>query len=230
MGVLKNPKHEHFAQLVADMVKNRMSLDDCYVNAGFKSNPKNAARLKKKEAIRTRIEELLSRVANKLEVKRERWLQELARLAFSDIRQLVEWRGNLTRIVERGEDDGPGDVIKEITNNAARFIDSDKITDDMASAIAEVSVDANGALKIKLHSKVSALEMMGKYLGGLKELPPSPEIHNHLHITEGQMAEFAALSPLEKARRLLFAIDKVAREREAETAGQQPVILEGTPA
>lgn len=63
MGVLKNQKHERFAQAV---VKGE-TLRKAYISAGYADNEKNAARLKKNEGVAARIEELQERVAKKVE-------------------------------------------------------------------------------------------------------------------------------------------------------------------
>lgn len=61
MPVLKNPKHERFAQLV---VKGE-TLRQAYISAGYVDNEKNAARLKKNEGVASRIDELQEKVAEK---------------------------------------------------------------------------------------------------------------------------------------------------------------------
>lgn len=61
-GPLKNPKHERFVQAII----KRKTLAKAYVEAGYKHNPKNAARLKKNEAVAARLKELQTRVAEKV--------------------------------------------------------------------------------------------------------------------------------------------------------------------
>ena len=56
MSVLKNPKHERFAQ---ELAKGK-SAAEAYENAGYKKNTGNAATLKSQQSISTRINELLS--------------------------------------------------------------------------------------------------------------------------------------------------------------------------
>lgn len=63
MPVLKNARHEQFAQGLA----TGMTGDDAYVAAGFAPNRGNAARLKANESIRKRAAEITSRVAEKAE-------------------------------------------------------------------------------------------------------------------------------------------------------------------
>lgn len=63
MPVLKNTRHEAFAQALARGIVT----DDAYVEAGFKFNRGNAARLKANESVRKRVAELQARVAEKAE-------------------------------------------------------------------------------------------------------------------------------------------------------------------
>jgi hypothetical protein len=63
MPVLRKQQWEVFAQSIVKGMTN----DEAYVAAGFKSNPKNASRLKGREEVRRRIDELMGRNAAKLE-------------------------------------------------------------------------------------------------------------------------------------------------------------------
>ena len=72
-------------------------------------------------------------------------LEELARIGFSDMRRFTTW--------------GPDGV---------RMHASAALDEDSARCVAEVSQTINaqgGALKFKLHDKVSALTLVGKHLG-----------------------------------------------------------------
>ncbi len=62
MRSLKNPKHERFAQ---ELAKGKTA-DEAYQNAGFKPNRGNAARLKANENIRARVNELQTRVVERV--------------------------------------------------------------------------------------------------------------------------------------------------------------------
>ncbi len=71
MGVLKNTKWELFAQ---EILKGETA-DQAYVNAGYKKNRKNAARLKTNEDIMARIDALKRTAAIKAVVDRA-WVLE----------------------------------------------------------------------------------------------------------------------------------------------------------
>jgi len=63
-GPLENPNHELFAQALA---KGETS-DRAFVLAGFKRNRGNATRLKAKESVKMRVEEILGRAAKRTEL------------------------------------------------------------------------------------------------------------------------------------------------------------------
>lgn len=95
--------------------------------------------------VQARVSDLCAAAAAKNEVTVERVVRELAKVAFGDLRSVVEW--------------GPDGVSA---------VDSNGITDDDAAAVAEVSQAQHG-MKIKRYDKVKALELLGKHVGAFKE-------------------------------------------------------------
>lgn len=175
MSVLRNAKHERFAQNLAA----GMSQADAYEDAGYKPHRGNASTLAQDQNILERVQELFDKrdyidakatekAIEKLAITKEAVLAELAKIGFADIRRAVSWRGNLTR--ETDQPDG-GDilVIREVTNQQVRLIDSDLIDDDTAAAIAEVRQSPTGGLSIKLHDKKGALVDIARLCGYLSE-------------------------------------------------------------
>jgi len=78
-----------------------------------------------------------------------------------DIRKVVSWRNELVTRTEKGKDGEPVMVlIPRVT-----IVDADKISDEAAAAVAEVSQTVNGALRVKMHDKHAALVLIGRYLG-----------------------------------------------------------------
>jgi phage terminase small subunit len=77
------------------------------------------------------------------------------------------------------------------------IVDADKISDEAAAAVAEVSQTVNGALRVKLHDKHPALVSIGRYLGmfddkvkvdavyGISEEPMSAEEWKKQYVKEG---------------------------------------------
>lgn len=160
MPVLENARHERFAQ---ELAKGKTA-DDAYVAAGFAANRGNASTLKAKQSIQDRVAEILKRGAERAAITEEMVLRELAKIGFSDIRKAVRWNGHLVR-EEDNEDGGDVLVIKETRNNLVALIDSAELDDATAAAIAEISQNAQGGIKLKLHDKRAALVDIGKHLG-----------------------------------------------------------------
>src|SRR5258708_4940072 len=99
--------------------------------------------------------------AERAEVTVEQVVRELKLIGFSDIRKVVSWRNELVTRTEKGEDGEPVMVpMPRVT-----IVDADKISDEAAAAIAEVSQNANGSLRIKMHDKHASLVSIGKHLG-----------------------------------------------------------------
>jgi phage terminase small subunit len=175
MPVLKNAKHERFAQAISEGKSNA----EAYVWAGYETNANAAAvsanRLLKDAKISGRIAELLKRredievratekAVDKLAISKERILSELAKIGFADIRKAVKWGHRQL------DDEGDAGEVK-FTNDVA-ILPSEEIDDETAGAIAEISETQNG-IKVKLHDKRAALVDMGKHLGIFKD------VHEH---------------------------------------------------
>lgn len=106
-------------------------------------------RLLKHAEIQKELSKIQARIADKLDVSAERVVAELARIAFSDMRDVATW--------------GPGGVALK---------DCGTLTENQARAVAEVSqTEFKGIVKtkIKLYDKVKALENLAKHLGLLTE-------------------------------------------------------------
>ena len=169
MGILKNHRHERFAQELA----SGKTATEAYVAAGFEPNRHNASRLKTNETVQARVEEILSQAALRVEITQSRVLAELGKIGFADIRRAVNWyaQANVAAIdsdadtealVEEGE-------IRFAVANQVELVSSDKIDDDTAAAIAEVSMTDKGGLKLKMHDKRAALVDIGRHLGMFKD-------------------------------------------------------------
>lgn len=89
MPVLSDPRHERFCQLRVE----GKTIDQAYIDAGFKANRSNAARLNSNEHIHARMEELLA-ARHKTVVEEGRWS---ALALFNRMHELVE------KALEKGE-------------------------------------------------------------------------------------------------------------------------------
>jgi len=153
MPVLKNARHEKFAQGLA----SGKTADEAYEQAGFKPNRGNASRLKANESILHRVEEIKAAVTEKaiekLAVTKERIVEELAKIGFS----------NMLDYMRAGPDGDP-------------YLDFSNLTRDQGAALSEVTVedfkDGRGddardvrRIKFKLHDKKGALVDLAKLLG-----------------------------------------------------------------
>ena len=101
--------------------------------------------------------------AERAEVTVEQVVRELKLIGFSDIRKVVSWRNELVTRTEKGKDGEP--VMVEVVMPRVTIVDADKISDEAAAAVAEVSQTVNGALRVKLHDKHAALVSIGKHVG-----------------------------------------------------------------
>ncbi len=164
MPVLKNPKHELFAQ---EMAKGANGVDAC-IKAGYETNAKAAAvsanRIAKRPEIKARISELLERRAEidaksteraieKTGITKAAVLEELAKIGFANML----------------------DYITPQADGYA-YVDLSKLTRDQAAAIQEVIVEEYSEgrgedsrdvkrVKFKLADKKGALVDIGKHLG-----------------------------------------------------------------
>lgn len=112
MPVLKNPKHEIFAQQRA----KGMSAGMAYVKAGYKRHDSSASRLTNSKRIQERIAEIqaeaLTPVMQSIQYDNQSVLDELARVGFSSIRNVFNDDGRIKSVIEM--DDNTLRSIKKI--------------------------------------------------------------------------------------------------------------------
>lgn len=125
------------------------------IRAGYsqKSAEKIGHQLLEKTRVREAIAEGKIRRSQRTEISADRVILELARIAFSDPREVMEW--------------GPYGV---------RLKDSASLTEEQAASVAEVSEGKDGVMKLKKHDKVKALELLGKHIGIFREKVESENI------------------------------------------------------
>ncbi|SMG51466.1 terminase small subunit [Dethiosulfovibrio salsuginis] len=115
--------------------------------AGYsvKTADRIGAELLGKTWVAAEIQKALKSRARRVEVTQDQVVIELAKIAFGSTRDMMEW--------------GPGGV---------RLRPSSELTPDQAAMVAEVSETTSqngGSLRLKVHDKVRALELLGKHLG-----------------------------------------------------------------
>jgi phage terminase small subunit len=145
MPVLKNAKHELFAQ---EVVKGR-TLDAAYEIAGFKPHRANASRLRANDSISKRILELkkgiVRRVERSMAVSIERITDEFARIGFANITDVMAIRDGRVYVADTAD-----------------------MEENLTAAIAEIRQTKDGTV-VKMHDKAGALVNLGKHLGYFKE-------------------------------------------------------------
>lgn len=100
----------------------------------------------------------------------ERVVNELAKIAFVDVRKIVGWRSDAVAEVEN-PDTGEMELVHR-TDVAMRS--SADLDPDTAAAVKEVSVSLTGTLKVKLYDKRQALNDLGRHLGLFDKKPAQP--------------------------------------------------------
>jgi phage terminase small subunit len=137
----------------ADGVLTGKSQRQAYESAGYRARGKvadaAAARLLTNVKVAAYVENRRQKLQEKTEVTQERITQELARIAFSNMRNLAVW--------------GPRGV---------RLRRSRALPEDITAAVAEVSqtiTETGGSLKFKLHDKKGALDSLAKIMGMMKD-------------------------------------------------------------
>ena len=126
-----------------------------YLRAGYSDSSTidvaaaNAAGLLKNYKVAAVLAERRAALASKVEVTQADVLRELARVAFSDLRDLVSW--------------GAGGVeVKP----------SSELTDDVSGSVSEVVETRNRlgtTTRVKMHDKLAALRVLATYTGLIRE-------------------------------------------------------------
>lgn len=126
--------------------------------ASFNTAKRNGHDLFHRPAVQAALAKAIGKATEKLEISAERVLQEFARIAFSDIQDVVHIDENGVPVIDltKAKTSGKTAVIAEITQ--------DEYTEgrgDDARAVKRT--------KVKFHDKLAALNALAKNLGLLKE-------------------------------------------------------------
>lgn len=148
MPVLKNARHEAFAQALA----KGQAAADAYVTAGYKESRSAASRLSTNVNIQARVAELVNKGAERAEIDIARVLKELVRLGTSDIRDAFTEAGQL-KSPQAWSDDFAASVasVEVVSRNVGKDADG--------------NTEIEHVHKIKVWDKNSALEKIAKHLG-----------------------------------------------------------------
>jgi phage terminase small subunit len=152
---------------------------------------RNLWRLPRNRNHRSINSEILRRGAERAEITVEQVLRDLAKLGFSCIGKAVTWRNEMIR--QEDEDALPTMVLLP----RVQIVPTKELDKATLDAIAEVSQNANGSLRIKMHDKHAALVSIGKHLGmftdivqmkavyGVSDKPMSAEEWKKQYVREG---------------------------------------------
>lgn len=133
------PKMERFV----DEYMIDLNATQAAIRAGYskKTAQRIGSEVLSKPLVQAEIQKRRKSAAEKLEITRDRVLKELAAIGFSNITDFVTVAGRVIYIKDTGE-----------------------VPVDKLPALASVKEGMAG-IEVKLHDKVRALEMLGKYLG-----------------------------------------------------------------
>lgn len=196
---LSNANRELFAQAIAKGVKS----ETAYKDAGYKGNSNSRRVLRTAKDIDGRIAFLLdNRIAQdtKLRHKHEtptqdrkaRIISQLESLAFSDIRDVLQWE-RVPTLDDEGNVTGFRDVMT--------VTPSHNLTKAQAAGLKKIGTKA-GELNIEWHDQRAALQELAKIEGLYQDAGPTT-----ISTTLNQV-NFGSTPALDAVRRLAFAIQK----------------------
>jgi phage terminase small subunit len=153
------PKWQRFAkEYLVDLNATKAAIRSGYSERSAYSQ---GARLLRDDRVKAFIQEETAKREKRTEIKQDQVLEEIAKIAFADIKDFLKYR---TVKVRTGTDaDG-----KPIYEHRQEIIlkPSSKVDGAM---IGEVSISKQGVFSFKLHDKGKHLEMLARHLGILKE-------------------------------------------------------------
>lgn len=114
------------------------------IRAGYSPKAANnvGPRLLVNARVQAAIQQAMSRREKRTEITADRVLNELAKIAFSDLKDFVEF--------------GPGGI---------KIKPSDQVDGTVLSEVSEMVAKGSAVTSVKLHSKMKALELLSKHLG-----------------------------------------------------------------
>ena len=148
------PKEDKFCRLI--VAGNNLS--DAYRGAGYtvknstkKTVNEKACLLSKKVKIKTRIDELMAPLIEKVQVTREQWLQKMEGYFHSDVRKMFNGPGNAIDISELGD-------------NEALMVEGFELVENFEK-VGDRAEHVGYTKKVKLTPKLKAMLEFGKVMG-----------------------------------------------------------------
>lgn len=160
MPVLKNARHEAFAQALA----KGKTATEAYADAGYKPNRSHASRLVANGNITARVAEIQHKGADKASISVARVLQELSRLGLADVRNGFDADGNLLPPQEWSDDFAASVAsIEVVTRTLPGY--TEEVTKAGGWKARRRKAKVEYIHKIRFWDKNSALEKIAKHLG-----------------------------------------------------------------
>lgn len=131
----------------------------------------NATRLLKKPHVQEYLRERMKAREKRTEITQDRVLQELAKIAFADIKEFVSFRTEKT-VVGYNDDGSPIFGYASVIE----MIPSDQVD---GTVVNEVRLSDKGTFSFKLQDKLAALDKLARHLGMFQEAGPVVNIHNN---------------------------------------------------
>jgi phage terminase small subunit len=129
------------------------------IRAGYseKRSSEISYQLLQKTTVQQAIQKAMDERAKRVDVTAERVLQELAHMAYDDIKNYLSYRTEKT-LLDYDDTGKPIIGYKQVVD----VLDSDVVD---TRNIQEISINNKGEFKFKLYSKADALNALGKHLG-----------------------------------------------------------------
>lgn len=144
-----NPQQRRFVEeYIIDL-----NAQEAAIRAGYAVNSASVqgCRLLTKDKIKAAIEDAMHERSRRTGVTADKLVEQLAKIAFSDLKSFVEWDKDGVIIKDPAQIDGT--VLAEIAEQWTETPQGFK----------------NGRTKIKLNDKLKAIELLGKHLGMFRE-------------------------------------------------------------
>jgi phage terminase small subunit len=179
------PKQEMFVkEYLVDLNATQAAIRAGYSQA---TAMEQGYQLLRKTSVQTALQVAMNARSQRTEITADRVLEELAKLAFSDMRDFAKW-----------------------SEAGVTLISSDQLSAEAAACVSEVSqtiTKDGGSIKFKLHDKKSSLELLGKHLGLFVER------HEHTGKGGGPIETAVTISDKEKEQLILNVAKRIKANR-----------------
>lgn len=151
------PKQERFIQeYLIDLNATQAA-----IRAGYSPKTANVQGTQNLVKLSNEISKAMNERSTRTEITQDRVLRELAKIAFSDIKNFLSFKTD--KVLIGYDDDG------KMVSDYQQVIEVKPSEEVDGTMIQEVSISPKGVFQFKLHDKKSALDMIGKHLGMFKD-------------------------------------------------------------